>query len=141
MSLPSLPCLISKGESGELITMRSGEEGEDVTVESAAGQPGIQEWVIEHHPEDKIAFRNLLFSDKYMGLHGEPGGNAPIVVSSSPLIFTLERAGEPAKYKFYIEEDGVQLYLSVSLNEIFPSRAALQPKQLVGAPWSLRFLE
>ncbi|QRV92074.1 hypothetical protein RhiJN_20092 [Ceratobasidium sp. AG-Ba] len=121
--------------------MRSGAEGEHVTVESATGQPGVQEWIIEHHLEDKITFRNLLFNDKYMGLDREPSGNAPIVVSSNPLIFTLEKTGESAKYNFYVEEDGASLYLAVSLNKIFPSQAALQPKQLVGAPWSLSFLE
>ncbi|CAE6446164.1 unnamed protein product [Rhizoctonia solani] len=94
VQFPPVPCTLRQS-GGNLLTM---EDGQSICIVPPAGVPGEQEWIIEQLSEDSIALRNLKHN-KYAGVTGEPGQNAPVTAVADPFEFKVETMDSQHRYK------------------------------------------
>ncbi|KAG8705908.1 hypothetical protein FRC09_002696 [Ceratobasidium sp. 395] len=138
---PNSPCLIVTQPNENLLTMEDGNDGTPLIIVPATGNPGEQEWVIEHdESENTVVIRNLKH-DKYIGVK-EPYSNASVLATSTPYKFNLEDAGDQNTYNVYTKGESENMYLSMSMLRMYPPQVALLERRLAGdKPWTFRFLD
>ncbi|KAG9083895.1 hypothetical protein FS749_005649 [Ceratobasidium sp. UAMH 11750] len=137
--LPNTPCTISQ-RNESLLTMEGEDMGLNVIIVPPTGNPGEQEWTVEHQSENTVRIRNVKHG-KYIGV-GEAVMNSRVVPTSGPFNWTLEEESGQYCYRICVEgQGGEKLYLEFSMLRIYPPQCALLPHNLAGEPWTFRFLD
>ncbi|KAG8694467.1 hypothetical protein FRC08_008472 [Ceratobasidium sp. 394] len=112
--LPNTPCTISQ-RNESLLTMEDEGMGLNVIIVSPTGNPGEQEWTVEHQSENTITIRNVRHG-KYIGV-GEIEMNSRVVATSDPFQWTLEEESGRYCYRYEMGSSKVSRVNSMAAAE------------------------
>ncbi|MFI6444629.1 hypothetical protein [Kitasatospora sp. NPDC050543] len=131
----------------QLLTLEGGSEqpGTPAIVLPPTGQPGEQEWQVEHLPNGNVTIRNLR-SETFLGFEGDPKPNSQVAGFPEPREWVLYQSAEPFTFHVVVPGgpvDGDELAMDLSLLRIFPPRVALRPLDVneLRQAWRFEFHE